>query len=260
MNTADREHVRALLRRDPVWCAYALADLEPPYAEHAAWFVGQEAVLLLYRGFDPPVLFAHGNPTEARRLAEGLPPGPVQISLQGIHRGLLSDHLEVPQPKAMWRMVHRMTEGLELETGPAARLSAHDLPAVTRLIDEHPDRPDAFHPALLEHGVYFGIWEGADLVAMAGTHVVAEREGVAAIGNVFTRPDRRGRGLARLATAAVVRELRRRGVETIVLNVAMDNQAAIRVYRRLGFWPFCGFYEGFGLWKPQPDSTHTRSA
>ncbi len=250
MNTADRGHVRALLQRDPVWCAYALADLEPPYAEHALWLVGQEAVLLLYRGFDPPVLFAHGNPTQARHLAAGLPAGPVQISLQGIHYRLLSDHLEVPRAKAMWRMVHRRTEGPERETGPATRLSRDDLPAVDRLIDGHPDRPEAFHPDLLEHGVYFGIWEGADMVAMAGTHVVAEREGVAAVGNVFTRPDRRGRGLARLVTAAVVHELHQRGVQTIVLNVAMDNQAAIRVYRRLGFWPFCGFYEGFGQWKP----------
>lgn len=250
MNTVEREHVRALLRRDRVWCAYALADLEPPYAEHATWFAGEAAVLLLYRGFDPPVLFAHGDPMEARRLADHLPPGPVQISLQGIHRGLLADRLEVPQPKRMWRMVYRSAASPALETGPATPVSREDLPAVNRLIDHQPDRPDAFHPDLLEHGVYFGIWEAADLVAMAGTHVVAEEEGVAAIGNVFTRPDRRGRGLAGFVTAAVVRALLQRGVDTIVLNVAMDNEAAIRVYRRLGFWPFCGFYEGIGFWKP----------
>jgi ribosomal protein S18 acetylase RimI-like enzyme len=37
-----------------------------------------------------------------------------------------------------------------------------------------------------------------------------------------------------------------REVRTIVLNVAMDNDPALKLYRGLGFWPFCGYYEGVG--------------
>jgi len=49
-----------------------------------------------------------------------------------------------------------------------------------------------------------------------------------------------------MASAAVVHELTERGIETIVLNVAMDNTAALHCYRDLGFMPFCGYYEGIG--------------
>ena len=85
---------------------------------------------------------------------------------------------------------------------------------------------------------------------MAGTHVVSSQARVAAIGNVYTRRDRRGQGLARRTTGAVAAELLRLGIETIVLNVAMDNAPALSVYRGLGFMPFCGYYEGSGELAP----------
>lgn len=56
-----------------------------------------------------------------------------------------------------------------------------------------------------------------------------------AIGNVFTRPDWRGRGLAARCTAAVVREALDAGLNPIVLNVRIDNAPAIHVYEKLGF-------------------------
>jgi hypothetical protein len=35
----------------------------------------------------------------------------------------------------------------------------------------------------------------------------------------------------------------------------MDNEPALRVYRALGFVPFCGYYEGVAEWKPAPIPT-----
>jgi ribosomal protein S18 acetylase RimI-like enzyme len=72
---------------------------------------------------------------------------------------------------------------------------------------------------------------------------------VAAVGNVFTDPAARGRGLGSRVTAAVVHELVEMKISTIVLNVAMHNQAAVRVYQKLGFWPYRGYYEGVALLK-----------
>jgi predicted GNAT family acetyltransferase len=57
---------------------------------------------------------------------------------------------------------------------------------------------------------------------------------VAAIGNVFTHPDHRGRGLASVLTATVAERLLER-VPVVGLNVGRDNLAARTVYRRLGF-------------------------
>jgi ribosomal protein S18 acetylase RimI-like enzyme len=98
---------------------------------------------------------------------------------------------------------------------------------------------------MVTDGVFHGIYEGAMLVAAAGTHVVARDEGAAAMGNIYTRRDRRGRGLGRLATAAVLGELS--GVETIGLNVRADNEAALHLYESLGFARHCQFYEAIAI-------------
>jgi predicted GNAT family acetyltransferase len=75
--------------------------------------------------------------------------------------------------------------------------------------------------------------------------VLARQEGAAAIGNVYTRRDRRGRGLARAVTAAVARALA--DVDTVVLNVRDDNTAALRLYDTLGFTRHCLFHEAVAV-------------
>ena len=75
--------------------------------------------------------------------------------------------------------------------------------AVTRLVQSK--RRAKNHPAL---------------VAVAGTHLLAPEEGAAAIGNIYTRRDRRGRGLGRAVTSAVLADLA--GIETVGLNVRAD--------------------------------------
>jgi ribosomal protein S18 acetylase RimI-like enzyme len=82
-------------------------------------------------------------------------------------------------------------------------------------------------------GPFFGILENDEIISIAGVHIVSRWASVGAIGNVYTRPDRRGRGLATRTTAAVVQTMLEEGIETIVLNVAMDNKPALRCYRNL---------------------------
>ena len=88
---------------------------------------------------------------------------------------------------------------------------------------------------------FFGVYEGGHLVAAAGTHLLSREEGAAAIGNIYVRRDRRGRGIGRIVTAGVMRELA--GVETVGLNVRADNAATIQLYESLGFVEHCLFYE-----------------
>jgi predicted GNAT family acetyltransferase len=87
-------------------------------------------------------------------------------------------------------------------------------------------------------------------VAAAGTHLAVPEEGVAAVGNVYTRRDRRGRGLAGRLTGAVVEALGRMNIPVVALNVSRQNAAAIRVYERLGFAIHCEFVEGPALGVP----------
>ena len=81
------------------------------------------------------------------------------------------------------------------------------------------------------------------LVAVAGTHVVSQPEGIGVIGNVFTHPRYRGQGIGTLVTSAVTRELLTSGRE-VVLSVDPANDAAVRTYRRLGFREAARIIEG----------------
>ena len=69
-------------------------------------------------------------------------------------------------------------------------------------------------------------------------------ESVAGVGNVFTRPDCRGQGLAQTVTSAVVMALKEAGIRTLGLNVEQTNPAAIRAYERIGFRAHFTYYEG----------------
>ena len=60
-----------------------------------------------------------------------------------------------------------------------------------------------FTPRMLATGRYVGIRHDGRLACVAGVHVYSPTWGVAALGNVATLPELRGRGLARAACAAL---------------------------------------------------------
>jgi ribosomal protein S18 acetylase RimI-like enzyme len=111
------------------------------------------------------------------------------------------------------------------------------------------EAPDFFSENMVRNGVFFGIRKGEELVAAAGTHLVAPAASVAAIGCVYTRRDHRGRGFGATVTSSVLATLKRGGIRTVVLNVNQANKSAIRVYQRLGFKQHCSFFEGIAIRK-----------
>ncbi len=60
-----------------------------------------------------------------------------------------------------------------------------------------------FDERMLLTGNYVAIFEdiGSSILSIAGVHVYSEEYGVAALGNITTRPDHRGRELAAIATS-----------------------------------------------------------
>ncbi|HSR46857.1 MAG TPA: GNAT family N-acetyltransferase [Anaerolineales bacterium] len=255
-STASR--VRDILEGDRVWCAYALADLEPPYAEQSRWILGIQSVGLVYGGLVPPLFFFQGDPAEIEGVVDSIDPAPIQYGLLPTHRSRLETRLRVEREAKMWRMAFHGP----LPTSPIAvrRMGVHDVPAIRSLFRDHADRPDSFHPNQVRDGIFFGVEHGDELVSVAGTHVIGRRGRVAAIGNVFTRPDRRHEGLGAAACIPVVQALLEAGIKTIVLNVGMDNAPALSLYAALGFLPFCGYYEGQGrLERPRTGSDADRN-
>jgi ribosomal protein S18 acetylase RimI-like enzyme len=250
---ADRAAIRSILRSEPYWSVYALGDLAPGYFEHSEWHAataGPPALVLLYRAVTPPVLFALGPPPAIAALAEEIADPAVHLHVREEAARALTPFYRPVDLKPMVRMA---LETSRFERGPedgTVRLGQADAPRLDRLYAdgrETGESPDFFFPSMIGRGVFFGIEEGGELVAAAGTHLVVPEEGVGAIGNVYTRRDRRGRGLAGRVTGAVARELLRAGVRWVALHVNRHNSAAIRVYQRLGFVTCCEFVEGLAV-------------
>ena len=92
--------------------------------------------------------------------------------------------------------------------------------------------PGPFGLRTIELGDYFGVFEGARLVAMAGErfHAGEFRE----ISGVCTHPEYQGRGIARQLTAKLLLRELARG-QTPFLHVMRDNIVARTLYEGMGF-------------------------
>ncbi len=243
----DREWIRHRLERNRPWTAYALADLEQPHFESTSWFcdAAGNGLTLLYRGYSRPIIFCieYSENTDAI-LNE------IDDTLDRSERYVVVDTENAAHIRMRYRThVERPTIRMSLEAvnfRPTAcdgvtRLTPGHLDAVKALYLE--ETPEFFQDQMLADGVYFGIFEGNDLIAVAGTHLISRRFSVAGLGNIYTRGDRRTRGHATRVTGSVSRELLDLGIGTIVLNVREENTAAIRVYSRLGFQACCRYVE-----------------
>src|SRR5215471_5019484 len=94
------------------------------------------------------------------------------------------------------------------------RLRMQSLPDVERLYADGASdgtSPDYFFPSMLDEGVFFGVRANGELVSIAGTHVLALEEGVAAMGNVYTRRDCRGHSRGRVLGIPSALPVPRRG-------------------------------------------------
>jgi ribosomal protein S18 acetylase RimI-like enzyme len=130
----------------------------------------------------------------------------------------------------------------DVDTAGVRQLGAQDLPDLQVLYAaSYPG--NWFDPRMLETGQYVGIRSSdQSLLSVAGVHVYSEEYRVAALGNITTHPDHRGRGLGTAVTAALCKHLLD-STETIGLNVKTDNAPAIHTYRKLGFEVVASYHE-----------------
>ncbi|HEY9722245.1 MAG TPA: GNAT family N-acetyltransferase [Oscillatoriaceae cyanobacterium] len=242
---------------DPRRDLLAWADAFPPLGEHSRiWLarsrrriVGLAIAFPLWPERPALVVRAADRGTEAQIL---------NLLVQGgaLRRGyVITDPAQVPIYARLGEVRDRLTEWHYL-------LDAADwTPLATPGVESPPlDAIDAFYrrvgapawnPWQYATGPYVAIAEQGQLVAAAGTHFRVPQ--LAQIGNVFTDPAWRGRGLARRCTAAVTQRLVESGVPVISLFVAEENAAARRVYEGLGFRPFRPL--AAFAWDAAPNST-----
>jgi len=146
---------------------------------------------------------------------------------------------EVPALGAAWEVLRetRITQMVrprdaplpdeDAEYGPLGSADVEDMLALVALA-----QPGPFRTRTIELGRFVGLRERGRLVAMAGERMWID--GFRELSGVCTHPDVRGRGHARALSAHVVNRMQERG-ETPFLHVLSANNAAIELYRTLGF-------------------------
>ena len=242
----DPEHLRELLSRDRAYAAYAIAQLETERFDDSECYLassadGQQGLVVHSRSGLGRAIFADGDP-EAVGAILSLHPGTRFTfgSLRPQHRETFERYFVLGRPQTMVRMVVSRQSFRTTELA-AKRLGASDIGDINRLYSLE-GGPAYYKPAHLEEGAYYGAYEKGRLVAIAGTHVVSDAEGVAVIGNVFTHPRYRGRALSTAVTGAATAELLGR-CPLVVLTVEEGNESALAVYRRLGYAAHCTLHE-----------------
>jgi GNAT superfamily N-acetyltransferase len=249
VGTPDREQALEYLLRDRIWSAYPIGYLDPASGtevevQAAAGDGGLEGLVVLAHLPNLLNVFATGAPAAVSQVLAGMPQLPVSgvFSAQAEVLDSLERHLQVTTAYRMRRMRIRRPELRPRHEGAPVRLSVDHLEQVRRLYGLWTDSHQL--PGQLSAGVYYGIFDRADLIAAAGTHALSMRHGVGAIGNVLTHVAYRGRGYASATTTAVALELFDRGCAEVVLNVRQGNDIALETYRKLGFTDHCTFIEG----------------
>jgi GNAT superfamily N-acetyltransferase len=242
----DPAAIRAILEPEREYAAYALAQLDTRLFAANQWVIsrgesGREALVVHSHSGLGNALFAIGDPT-ALDIALSLHPG-ARFSFGSLkleHKPIVQKYYVMTRPQLMQRMTISRDK-FEHAEGAAVRLTPPDVPLVNRLYSIE-GGATAYVASHMTDGVYYGVFENGDLISIAGTHVVSRNEGVAVVGNVFTHPRHRGKGHATLATSAVTKELLQ-FCELVVLTVEAQNDAAVRVYTRLGYKSVCNLHE-----------------
>ena len=224
-----------LLERQRAYATFAIGCLDPRHASSTEWWQAESsdgsALLMHAHTGIGPSLFAMGDPA-ALEVALSFHPGPLFTfaTFQIEHTPIMERFFSIVNRQPMQRMI--VTRAAFRQTGKKAiRLTASDLSRVNRLYGKEGGQYTSRH---LQEGLYYGVTQDGELVAIAGTHVISPSEGVAVVGNVYTHPKYRNRGYATAATAAVTEELLS-SCATVALTVDPKNTPAVRAYRKLGY-------------------------
>lgn len=239
----ERGVLETKLSMDPLWTAYAMADLEQP--QHNTWHLGGDAIVLIYRAFKRPVVKCMGPAEDIGKLLPAVAKDlhrdeEVSGTIKPDVLDVFCSSFEVVGIRRMLRMALDPSRCAEGDTTGVRRLGKDDLDDL-EILYKAADPPVWFFPEMLQEGVYYGLYRGGSLASVAGTHVVAASLGIAAVGSVYTRRELRGRGYASRVVNGVTSQLVKSSVKTVVLNVDQGNRGAIKLYERAGYRTHCAF-------------------
>lgn len=242
MKLRNKNEIEAFLRKNVPLHIYSIGDLDEFFWQNTEWHSLKEgneiqALALIYTGLPVPTLQGLSEPAEPmRELLQSI----FHILPDRFHAHLSPGVEEVFKERYImencenhYKMILNKRLPDDVDCSHVIRLTEMDLNAMHQLYEEaYPE--NWFDPRMLQTGQYFGIKIDNTLVSAAGIHVFSKQYKVAALGNIVTHPDYRGRGFAQSTTAQLCRSLSEH-VDHIGLNVKADNTPAVALYEKLGF-------------------------
>jgi len=251
MRMHNKNEIEAFLRKNVPLHIYSIGDLDDFFWQDTQWHALKEgekiqALALLYTGQTIPTLQALSKQAgPMRKLLLSIShrlPGRFHAHFSPGVSEALKERYYIESPEKHYKMVlsnNRLPGSVDCSR--VVRLTDEDLSQMLRLYNEaYPG--NWFNPRMLQTRQYFGIKIDNELVSVAGIHVFSKKYRVAALGNITTHPDYRGRGFAQSVTARLCQSLSE-NVDHIGLNVKADNTVAIALYEKLGFVRITPYYE-----------------
>lgn len=247
----DKRRIEAFLRKNVYLHIYSIGDLDDFFWPDTAWYGWEQggeiqAIALLYTASADPTLLALSDQQDV-----------MWELLRSIFHVLperFEAHLSPTVAEAVERQCKIESNGKHFKMGLINTSLLHDIDCSQVISLTEDDLDDMlglyeesypsnwFNARMLQTKQYFGLRLKNRLVSVAGIHVYSETFKVAALGNIVTHPDYRGKGFGKAVTAGLCRSLFEH-VENIGLNVKTDNAAAIALYEKLGFEIVSTYYE-----------------
>ncbi|MDQ7250998.1 GNAT family N-acetyltransferase [Dongia sedimenti] len=237
LSAEEREWIGGFLGHDgvlPLYFETAIEDLARGI-DNRLVLIGRErrglVLGIVFAGLEAFTILGSLDDAELRATYTRLMPGELHVTAE------LAAYL---RPQLGTRLVAELamrTEtcaiGQRTSDPSCVQMTDADREKLTAFYNTHNPR-HVFSPWMLEHP-FFAVVEQGEILAAAGVLALSRRLGWALIGNFLTRPDRRGRGLARRVGNTLLAALGRNGIGHAALVTTDDNVAARSVYRDLGF-------------------------
>ena len=247
----EKKPIERYLRQNTFLHLYELGDLDDFFWHHTSWYGDREQdnitqLALLYINPSSPVLIALTDVPEAMhallRSLQPILPCRFHAHLSEHVASVFAEHYQLTSSGLHYKMALTNPAALaDIDTSRVERLKPDQLEEIQTLYRaSYAD--NSFDPRMLASGHFYGIRHHGELVSIAGIHAYSPTYRVAAIGNVTTRPDMRGRGLGTQSCAGLCQQLLHT-VDSIGLNVKADNVGALASYRKLGFTHHANYEE-----------------
>jgi ribosomal protein S18 acetylase RimI-like enzyme len=157
-------------------------------------------------------------------------PADRSFSVMKVKEIVLPESFEIGFTIPLYQMVCKKLIPFDIPGTTVLPLTKKDIPqmlALTALT-----KPGPFYERTIEFGNYMGIFEGQELIAMAGERL--QLPGYTEISAICTKPTQLGKGYASYLLSRAAQKVIREG-SIPFLHVRNDNHRAIQVYEKLGF-------------------------